>query len=396
MPTVSAERFRRPAQYIAARQREHPPRYQSGSGWTALFGGALEFCPTVMRRRVRRGMIAGGEIGELAPIARVTTVGRGYAIEMFSGMMRLIYSATRTIAATHSGQFTQTPQASSLSGAQAATKIRELFENYRIQKIATSQQFPATQQQKLWAHTIAVHAETFLLMHELAHIYNEHSFWRGLFGKKHGDVCELESKADATANRWLIDYVLNPTPGSSQPQMFYAGAEFGLRVRMAMETIGMRFAPTHPKAGHRVASLRAGLRETAGPQKFYAIANTSLAFDHMWRAVEQMLLNLPPVFELELDDVLASMRTLTSELLNGGDINDIVTVRSVDGEPGRMQAMLAPKGPEKIALLNSARDYMQEVTPEIRTAARAHAGDVFERGTLEFSVLLALLNTVQP
>jgi len=39
---------------------------------------------------------------------------------------------------------------------------------------------------------------------------------------------------------------------------------------------------------------------------------------------------------------------------------------------------------------------MSRVKPDIRKSARAHAADVYERGTVEFSILLALLNTVQP
>ncbi len=389
-------RFRKPVEYIAARQHQHPPKYQTADGWAALFGGALDFSPPIMQTRVARGLIASGEIGELTPVACVTEIGRGYAIEMYSGLMRLVYSAARALTGTDSGQFRGGELTPALSAPEAAAKVAELFTNYKEQKIATAQAFPVTQDQQGWANIIAVHAETFFLMHELAHIYNEHSFrlWR-ILGKKL-DVLELEIQADSTASRWLIDYLLNPKPGSAQRQMFYAGAEFGLRVRMAMETVGMRFEKTHPTAGDRIAALRAKLRATAGSRTFYAIANTSLAFDQLWRAIEQMLLRRPPVFELTLDDVLSSMRTLVAELLRGGDINDVIAIRQVAGQQGQTQVVLAPKEPRKIAMMNSARDYMSRVRQDIRKSAREHASDVYEPGTIEFSMLLALLNSVQP
>ena len=91
-----------------------------------------------MQTRVARGLIATGEIGELAPVACVTEVGRGYAIEMYSGMMRLVYSASRAISATDEGMFCDDEAAAALSGSEAAAKIAELFKNYKEQRIATA------------------------------------------------------------------------------------------------------------------------------------------------------------------------------------------------------------------------------------------------------------------
>jgi hypothetical protein len=311
---------------------------------------------------------------------------------MYTGMMRLLYSAARAFMATDSGKFRDevTP---ALSGAEAASKIAELFSRYSEEKIATAQAFPATELQKGWANAIAQHSEVFLLIHELSHIYNEHSFWRHFRQKR--PVRELEEAADSTAAAWVIEYLINPTPNGPQRQMFYAGAEFGLRVRMAMETIGMRFATTHPPAGDRIAALRAKLKKAAGIQNFYAIASTSLAFDQMWRAIEQILLHKPPDFESTLDDVLSSMRTKAVELLKAGKTTDI-EIRQVGGDPRTMQAVFAPKEPSQLAMLNSAHSFMQKVRPEVQDAARQHAGDLFEKGTTEFSLLYALLDLGLP
>lgn len=99
---------------------------------------------------------------------------------------------------------------------------------------------------------------------------------------------------------------------------------------------------------------------------------------------------------MTLDDVLSSMRTLTVELISSADINDLISIRPVEGVAGGMQVMLAPKHPESRAILVAAHDYMAKVDPALKALAREHAGDVFEFGTIEFSMLLALLNTVQP
>jgi Peptidase U49 len=387
-----------PGRYIEDRQRKYPPRYQrNAAGWGALFGGALDFAPAIIQTRAARGLIASGEVGELTPLACVTEVGRGYAVEMHSGLMRLIYSAARAMMATDWGKF-RDHKTQALSGEQAAAKIAELFKNYKQRKIATAQAFPATGDQTGWADTITVYAEIFLLMHELAHVHNEYSFWLWRPFQKKRPTRELETAADAAASQWMIAYLLNPAPGKPQRQMFYAGAEFGLRVRMTMETVGMRFAATHPSAGDRVAALRASLRAAAGPRAFYAIANTSLAFDQMWRAIEKMLLEEPPEFELTLDDVLSSMRTLVSESAAVGYISGSIKTRDVPGKPGENWLVFEPTLPQQIELAKEARDYMARVKPDIFAAAyeRAFAGDVYEPGTDEFYLLLAFLETRDP
>lgn len=381
-----------PSEYIARRQREHPPQYQHAAGWNALFGVALDLAPLPLRNRVASGRVASGEVGEFTPAASVTPVGRGYAIEMHSGLMRLIYSAARAMTATDSGQFKAEGAGTALTREECAAQIADLFRKYQQTGNATSQRFPATDAQKKWAHAIAIHAETFLLLHELAHVHHEDSFWRWL--RVGQSVLEKEREADATSAQWLISFLLNANRDGPQRQMLYAGAEFGLRVRMAMETVGMRFEKTHPTAGNRIAALRGRFREAAGSKAFYRIANTSLAFDQMWRAIEQMLLGQAPVFTLTVEDVLASMRTLVSEILAIGDPNDLVLITEV--RPGQYQVKLSLKDPRQLAMFESAREFMTHVDVGVRHAARELVGDVYDKGSLEYSLLDALLNTVQP
>jgi hypothetical protein len=80
-------------------------------------------------------------------------------------------------------------------------------------------------------------------------------------------------------------------------------------------------------------------------------------------------------------------------LLRDSDINNMIEIRPVAGQPGQMQVLFVPKEPRHIKLVKSARGYMAHVKPDIRDSARAHAGDVFEPGSAKFGVLLALLGT---
>ncbi|THD75331.1 MAG: hypothetical protein E7812_17430 [Phenylobacterium sp.] len=358
-----------PARYLAKRQHKHPPIYQpTPANWQGLFGVALAMSTPELQAMVARGEIVSGEVGELSPSTYVTRHGRGYAIEMHSGEMRLIYSAARAIAASDDGRF-RDAEASSLSAESVEAKIAELFGNFDVHGVATSQAFPATAAQRAWADAIACNAECFLLLHELAHIHN------GDLTRPPGDEAEVrrrEAAADATACGWLVDYVLAPKPGGPQRQMLYAGAEFGLRVRMAMEAFGLKFNATHPSAGDRVAAMRERLRAAAGSRTFYAIANTSLAFDQMWRAVERIRQGLEPKYEPGLDDVLASLRTLTVEFLRANDEG----VRE--------------------AILDTAKRDFRDLPKELRAAVRRQAGEVFEPGVAEYEFFLALLSASDP
>jgi hypothetical protein len=303
--------------------------------------------------------------------------------------MRLIYSAARAMTANDAGRFRE-DKSPSLSAADVAAHIADLFKNYDEHHIATVQFFPATSFQTGWADVIARNAECFLLMHELAHIHNgDLALWRSLLGIERG-VREQEAAADATACRWMIDYLLHPTPNGPQRQLFYAGAEFGLRVRMAMETVGLRFNKTHPPAGDRVTAMRERLRAAAGPSTFYAIANTSIAFDQLWRAVELIQQNKSPKFEPKLDDVLAGLRTLTVEAIAAG--KEAIQIREVPGCPTMKQAVFAPVNAKQEEILKSAKDAYRNIPPDLRAAARQQAGVLFEPGTAEFSLFLSLLS----
>jgi hypothetical protein len=377
-----------PARYLQARQQKYPPIYQTdASAWQALFRVALDLSTPKLRRFAQNGVIVSGEVGELTPSAYVTRRGRGYVIEMHSGMMRLVYSAARAITASDSGRF-RDDKSPALTLADVAAQIADLFSNYEKYNKATAQLFFATSFQRGWAEVITESAERFLLMHELAHIHNgDLALWRN-FADGGGDGPARESAADATACQWMVDYLLHPDPKGPQRQMLYAGAEFGLRVRMAMETVGMRFNKTHPPAGNRIVAMREKLRSTAGSRTFYAIANTSIAFDQMWRAIELILRKMEPVFAPNLDDVLAGLRTLTVELLRAG--RDAIQISDVPGQ-SREQPTFGPTNEVQQAIVKAARENYRDLSPELRAAVTQHAGDVFEPGSVEYSLFLALL-----
>jgi hypothetical protein len=384
-----------PARYIAERQQRWPPRYApTPADWNAIFGAALKLSTPTLQALDASGRIVSGEVGELVPSTRVTRQGRGYAIEMFTGQMRLVYSAARAFTASDSGRF-RGDKTAALSPADVADKIADLFRRYEKDEIATVQAFPATPDQTGWADAIARGAERFLLLHELAHIHNgDLALWRRILGAE-VDSLHAERAADATACRWMIKYVAEPKPGGPQRQMLYAGAEFGLRVRMAMETVGMQFNPTHPAAGDRVAAMRRQLRDAVGRGEFYTIAGTALNFDLMWRAVELMLKGKKPVFDRDVDDVAASLRMLTVELLRAG--TDVIQIRDVPGEPGVKRVVIAPANPKHEEIMRAARDGFREIRPDVRDEVERLADEIFTRGSVEFSVFLALLtSSLQP
>jgi len=104
----------------------------------------------------------------------------------------------------------------------------------------------------------------------------------------------------------------------------------------------------------------------------------------------------PPETEHTVEEVLSVIQLFVTELLANSDINDIIKVRQVEGHPELKQMVLAPKYSEKIEIIGTVRSYLSLVRPEILQAARGQAAEVYEFGTVEFSILLALLNTVQP
>jgi hypothetical protein len=387
--------WRTPRNYVAARQRAHPAIYQAADGGLALFSAAFDFAPLELTSMAWKGLIAGGEVGELTPTVYVRYLARGSAVIVHSGLMRLLYSAARAMTATDGGQSReeQTPR---LTAKHAAGHIAQLFKDVKERWLGTAQVFAATTEQQRWADTIAVHAEVFMLMHELAHIYNQRIGWRRRIGSWRRGEFSQEIAADATACDWLIAYLLNPKPGGPPRQMLYAGAEFALRTWMAMEAAGIQLEDTHPKAGDRVAVLRSKLRAAAGSRTFYAIANTALAFDQMWRAIEQLLRGRALEFELRLEDVLATMRTLTAEYLKDSRLDNLIDSRPSADDPGKMELVFAPKEPAKMKIVAAAREAMAKVEPDVRAQARAHIDDVYEPGSIQSMILLALLKLVEP
>jgi hypothetical protein len=387
-----AELFSRdaPARYIEGRRQRFPPIYMTTSkDWHGLFAVALNLSTPALRAMAASKLIASGEIGELTPSTYVSRKGSGYAVEMHSGAMRLIYSAARAMVTSDSGRF-RDDKSSSSSAAEIAAHIADLFQNFEHYNIATVQSFAATPFQLRVADMITKSAERFLLLHELAHIHNgDLSRWRGFFGLS-GTSRDREAAADATACQWMVDYLLNPTPDGPPPKLFYAGAEFGLRVRMAMETTGMRFNNTHPAAGDRVAAMRARLRAAAGAGAFYQIANTSIAFDNMWRAIELILRGKPPKFEAGLDDVVAGLWTLTVEAAAAGQ--DALQIREDSARPGMKQAVFSPMNPRQQEIQRSASVDFRDLSPELRAAVKQKADEIFEPNTGEHILFLLLLS----
>lgn len=379
-----------PQEYIRKRRLAYPSQYQSDTGWAALIGGALTCVPPDLQNYAD-GHIASAEIGELSPAVRSRVCRGGYAIEMYSGYMRLVYSAARALCATDSIVYPGQQVPSLLRPDRVVAIVAELFNQYKANDTATAQAFPVTEAQANQAHIIATEAERFILLHELAHI----DFWRN----GQDDLSADESIVDARAAGWLIDNMLSETP-STPPQMMYGGAEFALRVWMAMERYGIAFEGTHPSGHDRIEALRAQLKERAAPAGFFAIAGRALAFDLLWQRVDQLLQEQEPVYEQTADLVLSQMRTLVIEIVNHlkkwdaekGTYVIPLKLTPIPGEPGKAQVTLGDVPPEVAQITVSAKHYLDTVDPAVREQAKERAGELYEQGDIRYSLLLMLLN----
>ena len=395
---ATAEFFRpdAPVRYIAALQHERPPLCQTPQEWNGLFGTALELSPPGIRAMAARGVIAGGEVGDLSPDMRTLSRGfRRYAVIMHSGLMRLIHSAARVLTTSDDGKF-HGGEPRVLSPEQIAANVADLFLNFAVHNTASVQPFPSSKFQAGWADLITIRAVQFLLMHELAHIHNGDLSWWDRFFDVGAPSAAQESAADATACRWMIHYFLNPYPGGPQRQILYAGAEFGIRAYAAIETCikDIPLKRDHPPAAERVAAIREALRSAMGARGFYAIASTSLAVDQMWRAVELLLQKKEPRFEMQRDDVIAGLRTLTVEFLSAG--REAVTIQDVPDRPGMKQADFVPTNPTQTAIMDHARTDFRVIAPDVRQFVHDHVGDIFNPNSLQASLFLKLLDSSAP
>ncbi len=120
MSIASGKHFRTPAEYIAAHQEQHPPIYLRADRGEALFQGALRFSSPIIQAKAARGLIAGGEIGELTPVAYVAEIAHGHAIVIHSGLMRLLYNAAKALTATDRGLLRDEARTPALSPRDAA------------------------------------------------------------------------------------------------------------------------------------------------------------------------------------------------------------------------------------------------------------------------------------
>jgi len=80
LSAISTTLLRKPAKYIGARQRAHPPIYQRADGGGGLLQAALGFSPPQLQAMAAKGLIAGGEVGELDPKVYTLETGRGHAV----------------------------------------------------------------------------------------------------------------------------------------------------------------------------------------------------------------------------------------------------------------------------------------------------------------------------
>ena len=73
-----------------------------------------------------------------------------------------------------------------------------------------------------------------------------------------------------------------------------------------------------------------------------------------------------------------------------------IQIKDVPGQPGVKQAVFVPVNARQQAMVEAARESYRGIPQALRDAVERQAGEVFERGSDEFSLFLALLNSSRP
>lgn len=316
-----------PQEYIADRQRVLPPVYYKQDGGQQLFTALAQRLPPDVRALFEAGTIGGGEVGDMSAEARMKELdGSKYAIEFFSGLMRLFYSCSRIIGAratVHtrpptpdaSGVLSEPPDSvvkPSVTDADGAQLIAMLFREYQRTGIAGVQQFPIHAEQIRIADMYAREAEIFILAHESGHAWKRASHKPVSVDPETNE----EIVADGLAGTWFLEHLANPAPGLS-PRMMYAGSEMALRIFASMEKIGIKFCGTHPPAGKRLEAFRALARRVCKSEADYmSLSTIAVASDQLWDHVEAILTSqngqVAPV-ELTVDRLESTLIVLVQE-----------------------------------------------------------------------------------
>lgn len=245
--------------------------------------------PDSFREQVQSGNVVIGEVGIQEPGATAEPVSNGFAIEVFSGSSDLFYSLSRALYAQARifpglNDIVQHPVASL---EQTLAAIEAIYRTYmRRRKIAKPAGYAISQAQKEPASSLALHAQAFVVAHEVGHVQS----WQTGSTAPRGSSPKDELDADKTAAVIALGVMGGRETVSLREA--YAGAEFAVRVFAGLEHLGHRFdADTHPLPTRRLEHIRNVTKDLCFTRRNYVRLSTiAMAHDQLLEEMERRLL----------------------------------------------------------------------------------------------------------
>lgn len=300
-------------EFVRAQQAIHPPRHPTDEEVGAFadrFGLRQEDCaadnrdtahrlldrispglPSAVLILVQEGRVAVGEVEIDTANAYLKPMADGdFAVLFHSGLSRFIYRIARPLA-TGLTVDDQSPRNEAFDLPELARVIAEVFWWYQETGLAFGPSYDIRAEDILLASALTTYSESFLLAHELGHVYaSQTDEWRQGCDPA-SELLREEHVADAVGVLTLLKAEMGPHPRALP--VAYAGAELALQIWQLMESVGMSFVDgTHPPAADRVRHLRAFVRKNcASEDAFAALLSLALKIDGVFTRVGQVLLD---------------------------------------------------------------------------------------------------------
>lgn len=276
--------------YLAERQREHPPWHGIDRGQQLYKLLAPDLLPPIPALK-DSGRLAVGEVGVAKPGAWTETedlVEGHFAIVIYSGLMEFFYTVSRTLCGVERDIRPDGVVKPSLSYDEVVQRVAGIFQDWKAGRFRSVDCFrhpifPLNMGQMRTAEDLATKAELFVLAHELGNVVADTD--PDLAGMPPDMYGTQESFPDAFA----VMTMLRSGPRLGW-RMTYAGALFALRIFAGLERMGYKSpGQSHPPPSARLEIVRIGGRRWVGDEvSFTAISTIAMAFDELMEGVENV------------------------------------------------------------------------------------------------------------